>query len=60
MGFTGRGISARVKPAMNRQLKDVSPEGLDRLVENCPVGALTLQDDPVATLEPCFKRPVSG
>jgi len=60
MGFTGRGITARVKPAMDRKLKDVNPEGFDRLVENCPVGALTRQDDRVATLEPCFKRPASS
>ncbi len=57
MGFTGRGISARVKPAMDRKLKEVTDQGMDTLVENCPVGALTLQDDEVATLESCFKRP---
>lgn len=57
MGFTGRGISARVKPAMGRKLKEVDSEGLEKIVETCPVGALTCQDDEVATLESCFKRP---
>jgi predicted molibdopterin-dependent oxidoreductase YjgC len=57
MGFTGRGISARVKPAMDRKLKEVDGRDLEKLVENCPVGALTCQDDEVATLESCFKRP---
>ncbi|MBN1140947.1 MAG: FAD-dependent oxidoreductase [Deltaproteobacteria bacterium] len=57
MGFTGRGITARVKPAMGRPLGAVDDRQIDRLVENCPVGALTRKDDRVATLEPDFKRP---
>ena len=52
MGFTGRGIAARVKPALGRDLAKVDGTGLDMLVENCPVGALTLKKDRVAILEP--------
>ncbi|NLC69962.1 MAG: FAD-dependent oxidoreductase [Desulfuromonadaceae bacterium] len=57
VGFTGRGISARVRPAMGRPLAEVDGKGIDQLVENCPVGALIRKDDRVAALEPEFKRP---
>ena len=30
---------------------------LEKIVENCPVGALTFKQDPVWTLDPEFKRP---
>jgi formate dehydrogenase major subunit len=58
MGFVGRGITARVMPAMGRDLVEVNGEGLEKIVENCPVGALTLKSASVATLSPEFKRPV--
>ena len=57
MGFVGRGFAARVKPALGRQLVQVDGQGLDKLVANCPVGALTLKSDPVQTLETAFSRP---
>jgi len=57
MGFTGRGFTARVKPALGRELGKVNGEGLAKIVENCPVGALTFKTDSVATLNPVFKRP---
>ena len=57
MGFVGRGITARVMPAMGRDLVEVNGKGLEKIVENCPVGALTLKSAPVATLSPEFKRP---
>jgi formate dehydrogenase major subunit len=57
MGFVGRGISARVKPALGRPLGQINDKDIDQLVENCPVGALTRKDDPVAALDPEFTRP---
>ncbi len=56
MGFVGRGISARVRPALGRPLARIKDRDIGQLVENCPVGALTRKDDPVATLEPEFTR----
>jgi formate dehydrogenase major subunit len=50
MGFTGRGFEARVKPALDRALVLIDADELPRLAEFCPVGALTLKTDPVATL----------
>ena len=50
MGFVGRGFEARVKPALDRALVLIDDEHLPKLVEFCPVGALTLKSDPVATL----------
>jgi len=58
MGFVGRGFTARVKPAMERAMALVDGAGLERIVEACPVGALTSRSDPVWTLEPEFRRPV--
>ncbi len=57
MGFVGRGFTARVKPALGRELAKVDGTGLQKIVENCPVGALTFKEDKVATLDPKFKRP---
>lgn len=56
MGFVGRGISARVAPALGRELAKVDGRGIERLVEACPVGALTLKGAKVPTLEPVFAR----
>ncbi|MCU0662827.1 MAG: FAD-dependent oxidoreductase [Myxococcota bacterium] len=56
MGFVGRGFTARVAPALDRQLAMVNDKGLDLIVENCPVGALTFKAAPVPTLAPHFKR----
>ena len=50
MGFAGRGFEARVKPALDRALVLIDNEHLPQLAEFCPVGALTLKTDPVATL----------
>jgi len=52
LGFTGRGFDARIKPALDRQMVLINNDELPRLVDYCPVGALTLKTDPVATLEP--------
>ncbi len=57
IGFVGRGFTARVKPALGRAMALVNDEGIDKVVENCPVGALTLKTDPVQTLGYIFKRP---
>lgn len=57
MGFTGRGITARVKPSMGKPLGMVNAKGLKQLVENCPTGALTFKSDKVRTLDSEFKRP---
>lgn len=50
MGFAGRGFEVRVKPALDRALVLIDNENLPNLAEFCPVGALTLKTDPVATL----------
>ena len=50
MGFAGRGFEARVKPALDRALVLIDDENLPKLAEFCPVGALTLKTDPIATL----------
>ena len=50
MGFVGRGFEARVKPALDRAMVLVDDEHLPKLAEFCPVGALTLKTDSVATL----------
>jgi len=50
MGFVGRGFTARIKPALDRALALIDDEYLPKLVEFCPVGALTLKTDSVATL----------
>ncbi|MCP4676054.1 MAG: FAD-dependent oxidoreductase [Deltaproteobacteria bacterium] len=60
MGFVGRGFTARVKPALGRAMALVNDEGIEKVVENCPVGALTLKTDPVQTLNPVFIRPKVG
>ena len=52
VGFAGRGFEARVKPALDRRLVLINNEELPRLAEYCPVGALTLKSDSVATLKP--------
>lgn len=50
VGFAGRGFTARVKPALDRALVLIDDEHLPKLAEFCPVGALTLKTDTVATL----------
>ncbi len=57
MGFVGRGFTARVRPALGRAMALVNDEGIEKVVENCPVGALTLKTDPVQVLNPVFTRP---
>jgi len=57
MGFVGRGFASRVKPALDVAMALVGHDGLEVIVENCPVGALTLKSDSVATLKPKFERP---
>ncbi|MDZ8119893.1 FAD-dependent oxidoreductase [Pontiella agarivorans] len=52
VGFSGRGFDARVKPALDRKLCLINSEELPKLAEYCPVGALTLKSDAVATLKP--------
>ena len=53
----GRGFTARVKPSAGGEMALVTDAGLTRIVDNCPVGALTLKGDKIPTLEPVFKRP---
>ncbi len=60
MGFTGRGFTSRIKPALGRALALIKADGLDKIVENCPVGALTFKGDPVPVHTPEFKRPTAG
>jgi formate dehydrogenase major subunit len=50
VGFVGRGFEARVKPALDRAMVLIDDEQLPKLAEFCPVGALTLKTDSVATL----------
>lgn len=50
LGFAGRGFEARVKPALDRAMVLIDDEHLPKLAGFCPVGALTLKTDPVATL----------
>jgi len=57
MGFVGRGITSRVQPALGRELARVNCKGLEKLVEACPVGALTFKSARIAALDPEFKRP---
>ncbi len=57
LGFVKRGFAARIKPALDRPLAEVNPEGLQEIVESCPVGAFTYKTDPVHCLESAFKRP---
>ncbi|HUT77538.1 MAG TPA: FAD-dependent oxidoreductase, partial [Polyangia bacterium] len=57
LGFVGRGFTSRVKPALGRALALVVHDGLERIVDSCPVGALTFHDAPIPTLELRFKRP---
>jgi formate dehydrogenase major subunit len=52
MGFAGRGFDARIKPALDRRLVLIDDEEMSRLADYCPVGALTLKTDSVATLVP--------
>jgi formate dehydrogenase major subunit len=56
MGFVGRGFVATVKPALGRALANVNQQGLDRIVDNCPTGALTRKSDKVAVYSSDFKR----
>jgi formate dehydrogenase major subunit len=51
MGFAGRGFEARVKPALDRAMVLIDDGQLPKLAEFCPVGALTLKSDSVATLK---------
>jgi formate dehydrogenase major subunit len=53
----GRGFTARVKPSAGGEMALVKDAGLTRIVDSCPVGALTLKGDKVPILEPVFKRP---
>jgi len=53
----GRGFAARVKPAAGGEMALVTDAGLSKIVDSCPVGALTRKGDKVPTLEPAFKRP---
>lgn len=57
--IVGRGFATRMRPAGGDEMATVEAEGLEKIVDNCPVGALTLKTDPVPTLQPVFKRPVT-
>ncbi len=57
MQVTGRGFSVSIRPSTDNKLALVNPRGLEKIVRNCPVGALTFKNDPVQTLSPVFKRP---
>jgi NADPH-dependent glutamate synthase beta subunit-like oxidoreductase len=51
LGFAGRGFDARIKPALDRRLVLIEDAELPKLASYCPVGALTLKSDSVATLK---------
>jgi NADH dehydrogenase/NADH:ubiquinone oxidoreductase subunit G len=51
MGFVGRGFDARIAPPLRKSLADVDFDGIVKLVEACPTGALTLKRARVATYE---------
>ncbi len=57
MRVIGRGFGTVIEPHPGGKMALVDDRGLVTIVENCPVGALTLKKDPVATLDPVFKRP---
>lgn len=56
MHVVGRGFATRIRPADATMLSLVNKKGLSLLVENCPVGALTFKNAPVATVEPMFRQ----
>jgi formate dehydrogenase major subunit len=60
LGFVNRGFAARVRPALGRPLGEVPRAGLETIVDECPVGALTLRSAPIPTLDPQFTRPDPG
>jgi formate dehydrogenase major subunit len=51
LGFINRGFDARIAPPLRKSLADVDFDGLVRLAEACPTGALTLKSAAVATLK---------
>ena len=57
--IVGRGFATRMKPVAGEELALVDADGLEKIVDHCPVGALTLKTDSVATLQPVFRRPVT-
>ncbi|MFC1669474.1 FAD-dependent oxidoreductase [Spirochaetota bacterium] len=57
MKVVGRGFSSRIRPNPDGKMESVNSEGLSKIVNNCPVGALTFKEDSVQTLNPVFKRP---
>ena len=57
MRVVGRGFAARVEPHPDGKLALADNKGLTQIVEHCPVGALTLRNAPVQTLNPVRTRP---
>jgi formate dehydrogenase major subunit len=51
LGFVNRGFDSRIAPPLRKSLKDVDFDGIVRLVDACPTGALTLKAAAVATLK---------
>jgi formate dehydrogenase major subunit len=49
LGFVNRGFDARIAPPLRKTLAEVDFEGIVKLVESCPTGALTLKNAAVAT-----------
>lgn len=56
MQVSGRGFALRIGPAGGAMQSLLNKTGLALLVENCPVGALTFKNAPVATVEPLRRR----
>lgn len=51
LGFVNRGFDARIAPPLRKSLADVDFDGIVRLVDACPTGALILKSAAVATLK---------
>ena len=56
MQASGRGFVMRIGPARGTMQSLVHKTGLSMMVENCPVGALTFKNAPVATATPVKRR----
>jgi len=56
MQVVGRGFTLLVKPNPGGKMALVNGEGIERIVENCPVGALTMKKDITAVADYIMKR----
>jgi formate dehydrogenase major subunit len=56
MQVVGRGFERRIRPTLDPSRDAVGREVLARMVEGCPVGALTWKTDPVRIQEPVYRH----